>query len=325
MELNNSIPMVSISCCTYNHEKYIAKALDGMLMQKTNFLFEILVHDDASEDKTQKIIRDYEKKYPGIIKPIYQTENQYSKKVKISINYQYPRAKGKYIALCEGDDYWTDPCKLQKQVEFLESHPEYSMCVHNSERIKESGEFTGIYQCDRDYECDMSMEDIILNHGLFATASMLFRSDCLEEIRYISKDVRLYDYILKFIIAKQGKVYYIPDVMSAYRECANGSWTERIARNPEKYKVHLENSVQALFYLDKYSEYKFTEIFKRNIKRREFDALIAVKDLKAILCKKEYRELFIKEGFLYGLKFCINKYIPFLKKIKGLRDYRKER
>ena len=87
-------------------------------MQKTDFPFEILIHDDASTDGTADIIREYEAKYPDIIKPIYQTENQYSKGIKVSQVYQFPRAKGKYIALCEGDDYWTDPYKLQKQVDF---------------------------------------------------------------------------------------------------------------------------------------------------------------------------------------------------------------
>ena len=107
--------MVSVICNTYNHEKYIKSALDGFVMQKTNFEYEVLIHDDASTDSTADIIREYEKKYPDIIKPIYQSENQYSKKVPISKTYQYSRAKGKYIAICEGDDYWTDPFKLQKQ------------------------------------------------------------------------------------------------------------------------------------------------------------------------------------------------------------------
>lgn len=124
-------PFVSICCLTYNHESYIRQCLDGFVMQKANFPIEILIHDDASTDGTQDIIREYEVKYPNIIKPIYQKENQYSKGVKVSLVYNYPRAKGKYIALCEGDDYWTDPYKLQKQVDFLESHPDYVMCSHD--------------------------------------------------------------------------------------------------------------------------------------------------------------------------------------------------
>ena len=111
-------PIVSICCITLHHEKYIRDAIEGFLMQKTSFPIEILIHDDASTDDTANIIREYEEKFPNIIKPIYQTENQYSKGISISATYQFPRALGKYIALCEGDDYWTDPLKLQKQVDF---------------------------------------------------------------------------------------------------------------------------------------------------------------------------------------------------------------
>ena len=114
--VQNTEPLVSINCITYNHEAYIRDALEGFLMQKTDFTFEILVHDDASTDQTANIIRKYEKKYPEIIKPIYQKENQYSQEVEISKQFQFPRARGKYIAICEGDDYWTNPYKLQKQV-----------------------------------------------------------------------------------------------------------------------------------------------------------------------------------------------------------------
>ncbi len=119
-------PFVSICCITYNHEKYIRDAIEGFLNQKTNFPFEVLIHDDASTDGTANIIREYEAKYPQIIKPIYQTENQYSKGIDVSI-FNYSRAKGKYIALCEGDDYWTDPYKLQKQVDFLEKNPDFGL------------------------------------------------------------------------------------------------------------------------------------------------------------------------------------------------------
>src|SRR5690606_29817302 len=117
-------PIVSIICYAYNHEKYIKDALNGFVMQKTEFPFEIIIHDDASSDKTADIIREFEREYPHILKPIYQTINQYSiEKGKVT-RICYEAAKGKYIALCEGDDYWTDPLKLQKQVDFMESNPE---------------------------------------------------------------------------------------------------------------------------------------------------------------------------------------------------------
>src|SRR5690606_11316563 len=127
-----NLPLVSISCITYNHAPYIRECLDGFMMQKCDFDFEVLIHDDASTDGTQEIIKEYQEKYPEIIKPIFQTENQYSKGIRgMNIQFNFPRAQGKYIALCEGDDYWTDPLKLQKQLDFLEANPEYVLSCHN--------------------------------------------------------------------------------------------------------------------------------------------------------------------------------------------------
>lgn len=127
-----SDPLVSICCLSFNHKRFIAKCLDGFLMQETNFDYEILVHDDASKDGTDEIIKEYAAKYPNKIFPIYEEVNRYSNgyKGKMDIVFNYARARGKYIATCEGDDYWTDPHKLQKQVDFLESHPDYSVCFH---------------------------------------------------------------------------------------------------------------------------------------------------------------------------------------------------
>ena len=119
---------------TYNHEKFVADALEGFLMQITDFPFEVLIHDDASTDKTAEIIREYVKSYPSIIHPIYETENQYSKKdgsLARIVKMMSDNSKSQYMALCEGDDYWTDPYKLQKQVDYLQKHPDCSICITN--------------------------------------------------------------------------------------------------------------------------------------------------------------------------------------------------
>ncbi len=131
-------PIVSICCITYNHAPFIRKALDGFLMQepptgvsKDESWYEILIHDDASTDGTDEIIKEYAAKYPDRIFPLYEEENQYKKVGTVGIDFfNYNRAKGRYIAYCEGDDYWTDPQKLQKQVDFMENHSEYSICTH---------------------------------------------------------------------------------------------------------------------------------------------------------------------------------------------------
>lgn len=124
-------PIVSVCCVTYNHASFIRKCLDGFLMQETTFPVEILIHDDASTDGTVEIIREYTAKYPDKIFPLYEEDNKYSNGYAGKIDlFNYERARGKYVAYCEGDDYWTDPLKLQKQVDFMEAHPDYSVCWH---------------------------------------------------------------------------------------------------------------------------------------------------------------------------------------------------
>lgn len=123
-------PMVSICCITYNHVSYISKALDGFLNQKTNFPIEILIHDDASTDGTEEIIKKYTSKYPNIIFPVLQKENKYSSGIPINASFNFPRARGKYIAMCEGDDYWIDENKLQWQIDFLEKNTDVAACTH---------------------------------------------------------------------------------------------------------------------------------------------------------------------------------------------------
>ena len=139
--IKNDEILVSISCLAFNHAPYIKKCMDGFIMQEVNFSFEVLIHDDASTDGTTDIIREYEKKYPNIIKPIYEEENQWQRGRRGSSIFNIPRAQGKYIAFCEGDDYWTYPLKLQKQVDYLETHPEYDMvCTRFQQLYQESGE-----------------------------------------------------------------------------------------------------------------------------------------------------------------------------------------
>ena len=127
--LEQNKPLVAIHCMVYNHAPYLRDCFEGFVMQQTNFPFVAIVHDDASTDNSADIIREYETRYPHIFKPIYQTENQHSKSgvsVVRLINEAIQKTGAKYIAMCEGDDYWTDPLKLQKQVDFMEANPEYS-------------------------------------------------------------------------------------------------------------------------------------------------------------------------------------------------------
>ena len=210
-----AIPVVSISCFAYNHEKFIRECIDGFLMQKTTFPVEILIHDDASTDSTANIIREYEALYPHLIKPIYQTENQYSKNKNIDAIFNFARARGKYIALCDGDDYWTDPLKLQRQTEFLNSNPDYVLVAENSIwHDLSSGERTNFSELP---ERDIGILEM-LSKRQFGTASVLFRN--LEG--RLQFDGVSGDTILWCHLAKYGKVKYKENVSSVYRRHAGG-------------------------------------------------------------------------------------------------------
>lgn len=224
-KINNiEAPLVSIRCLAYNHEKYIRKALEGFVMQKTNFRFEAIVHDDASTDNTASIIREYAEKYPEIIKPILETENQYSKHDGSLSQIVNAACKGKYIALCEGDDYWTDSYKLQKQVDFMESHPDYTMCFHNATEHFETG-----YISDKPFSTitnrDYSGVEIY-KKWIVPTASVLLRKDIFFNQFYqnakSNKDFIYGDIVLFLSCAHEGKIRGFSDCMSVYRRHEGG-------------------------------------------------------------------------------------------------------
>lgn len=223
--MNLSNPVLSICCITYNHENFIRQALDGFLMQQTNFPIEIIIHDDASTDNTANIIRQYQGKHPHLIKTILQRENQYSQGKKVSL-ITFKEAQGKYIALCEGDDYWTDPLKLQKQVDFLEANPEYSGAFHDIQLLEFDGSWGNPRKCIQDFKerVDITLEDTISMTSPFHTSSFIFRSNSLklpkEFSRYTSGDMAIF-----MIVASQGKLRRIPSNMSVYRKHKGGITT----------------------------------------------------------------------------------------------------
>ena len=224
-------PIVSICCLAYNHAKYIRQCLDGFIMQKTNFAFEVLIHDDASTDGTADIIREYELRYPGIIKPIYQKYNQYSKGVKVNAKYNYSRAQGKYIALCEGDDYWIDPLKLQKQVDYLEIHGSCALVHTNFMYLYEQKNKEYIDKKQNDYNNTIlkynnkEIQLKILDNNTYrvTTVTAMFRKESyllakekyplLFSSSFLMGDTQLWIALLEF-----GDIYYFPEVTSVYRK-----------------------------------------------------------------------------------------------------------
>jgi len=224
-------PLVAIECWVYNHEPYLRDCLEGIVMQQTNFPFVAVVHDDKSTDKSVEIIQKYVSKYPDLLIPIYEEENQYSKQdgsIDRIMDDAIVATSAKYVAICEGDDYWTDPLKLQKQVDYLEGHDDCVMCCHVA-NIEMDGQIEGN---DRrhDSECDLSAEEIIEGTGLYVPmASTIYRTAAIPTFDNWPKWWRMADvgdYPLHIYGTLVGKLHYFPEVMSVYRYQRPGSWTE---------------------------------------------------------------------------------------------------
>lgn len=216
--------IVSVSCITYNHAPYIRACLDGFLMQKTSFVFEILIHDDCSTDGTREIIEEYSKKYPDIIFPIFQTENQYSIGVRgMMARFNFPRSRGKYLALCEGDDYWTDPYKLQKQVDFLEANTDFSICFHNMKILNESNPSAIEFTNSKDQKSVSSILDLASKGNFMFTASVVFKKPKDGFPNWLT-DLPIGDYAIHLFNAQFGKIKFLDQVMGVYRIHAGGVW-----------------------------------------------------------------------------------------------------
>lgn len=210
--------LLSVCCITYNHEKFIGHTLDGFLAQKTNFAVEFVINDDCSMDRTAEILKEYEKRYPGYFNITYQSENQFSQGLKPFTHLLFPKVNGKYIALCEGDDYWTDPLKLQKQVDFLTANEEYSMCFHRCKIIDENNN-----EVESDFFNHLSEKDFtgeeILERWSVPTASVMFRSVFRHQITERANNSKYYfgDTPMFLTLLECGKAHCFNDCMSVYR------------------------------------------------------------------------------------------------------------
>lgn len=221
LEMFNNEPLVSICCLTYNHESFVRRAFDSFLMQKVDFEYEILIHDDASTDSTQEIIKEYCNLYPNLFKPILQTVNQHLKNVPIPVQFQFPRVKGKYIAFCEGDDYWVDSYKLSKQVNFLETNKEYIGTAHQCLIVDEkdtliarySPTYLQLYKKGKVF----TYKDAEKYKMPGQTATLVFRNSAILNYKLSDWTSSLYDFSLVAFLSLQGDIYVFPEIMSAYR------------------------------------------------------------------------------------------------------------
>ncbi len=303
-------PLVIIKCLVYNHEPYLRQCLDGFVMQQTNFPFYAVVHDDVSTDNSAAIIREYAEKYPDIIHPIYETENQYSKGDGSLGRIMNEACKdAKYIALCEGDDYWTDPLKLQKQVDFLEANPEYGLCYtdfdmynpQTNERVTacfESGKFLR----------SIDFMDHLLTKGYIAPMTWVYRAELGKQIDTHGFSDGTFAMALDFY--QLTKVKYLNKVTATYQLSANSVTRNS---NPQKQIAWRRGLLDIqLHYLRKYN--LFTNDIACNLKMQHYI------DLLPSAIENSFDEI-VSEAQDYFLSQRIN-IAPYVGSLKTLKHYK---
>ena len=313
------VPLVSIWCLVYNHEPYLRQCLDGFVMQRTSFPFEAIVHEDASTDGSAAIIREYAEKYPDIIKPIYETENQYfvpGSLRRIMVESIHPGSK--YIAVCEGDDYWTDPNKLQMQVDALESHPECTIAFCKVGTISKDNEpLGGTYPSENSQIPvgvltldDFMKEEYYYSRWTFHTSSFFYRKSCLPlhyQLRTtLYKNFPYGDQPLILSCLFQGNGYYIPTVTGVYR-MLSGGFLSSLRENPQKEIRVCELLTKSLRELDSYTSGKYKKYIDKRIKGLNYWILKLKFEngLSSQLEKLKYISLRIE----YDVKAKISKYL----------------
>lgn len=270
-------PLVSVITLAYNHKDYIRTCLEGILMQKTSFNFELIIHDDASTDGTAEIIREYESKYPDIVKPIYQLENQYSRGVSIGKTFLYPRAKGQYIAECEGDDYWTDPLKLQKQVDIFRADNEVGFVYTAFKLVNKEGAFMqNTYSVNKQLSRSKTgyIFPSLLRNNFPQTLTVMFKKELMCDLNeYYSYS---YDWPLFIHICGKSKAVFLKDFTGCYRVNPNGIMASTILKSVDDggfktlsgaFKAYLNDEYRVLSMLDKFKvdTYMYYRIAKCNI------------------------------------------------------------
>lgn len=255
--------LASVVMTTYNHENYIRKAIEGVLMQKTNFPIELIIGEDCSNDNTRNIVLEYENKYPLIIKLLLSEKN-------LGMTENYIRTvqatTGKYIAFCEGDDYWTDPLKLQKQVDFMEANEDCSLCYHTIRVKTADGSRKDYFFGPRNISepTKYNLEDFIKANNKIGirTSAMMIRSEVVLNAMKWQIQSPVGDLSLQLYCGLKGKYGYLPDEMAVYNRGNPGAWSANYHSAEWRLKqIHDLNKAYTLFNVN--TNYKYHEIIKK--------------------------------------------------------------
>ncbi|MCR5122825.1 MAG: glycosyltransferase [Ruminococcus sp.] len=314
--------IVTACVLSYNHEKWLEKCLESICTQKTDYEFKVFIHDDCSTDGSKAIIKSFEKKYPELIETIYQEKNQYSQGINIVQKYVIPSIKTKYFAICEGDDYWCDPAKLQKQVAFLEAHPECNLCFHNANVVDPDDNFLKTFyprkmwndkelykRLENPDGADVSVADMI-RLDFTPTASIVGRTENLRTILGFSTSL---DLVVRLVTTYDGYAHFFNEIMSAYRTNNPNSASGSIQNSPEKLKANfLDRHVCLLREFDEFTKGKFHDAIEHQIKRKELIYYQHLNDIKAMKATGVFDELMPYEKLKYNAKDIV----PFIASLK---------
>ena len=310
---------------SYNHEKWLRKCLENICSQKTDFEYTVLVHEDCSTDGSKAIVEEFENKYPEKIQTIYQQENQYGQGINAVQKFVIPAIQTKYFAICEGDDYWCDDLKLQKQVDHLESHPECNLVFHNANVVDTDGSFLktfyprkmwndkDLYRAlEKPEGADLTVEDLI-RLDFTPTASLVGRTENLKRVLDFSTSM---DLVVRLLTAYGGSVHYINEVMSAYRTNNPKSAAGSIQNSPERLKKYFyDRHVGLLREYDEYTKGQYHQAIEHEIKRKELIYFQHLNDLRGMKKTGVFGELLPYEK----LKYEVKDKLPFIVRLKRKR------
>lgn len=319
--------MVSINCITYNHGSYISKALDSFLMQKTNFKFEIIIGEDCSTDNTRSIVESYQKKYPDKIKLITSDKNVGARNNSRRV---FNASQGKYIAACEGDDYWIDEYKLQKQFDYMEQNSECGLVFNNTKYLDDRTGEISIREVVE--EKKYLVEDVIRNGGDFIpTASIMYRKEIMVEPPEFYIKASVGDYPLQILCATYGHVYCISDFMSVYRTNVQGSWTTNTQFKKITKEKLIDNELKLINILDMVNVHynkNYDQVINETKIPMEFNVYllkekkITIKKIKETKFFNYYYNLSNKKKIIHLIKGNLTNFYVISKNIKNFIKYK---